>query len=137
MFPRFFRYRRTTHVTPKSYLSFLTGYKTIYQNQRSEIGDLAERMNTGLEKLVEASQSVAELALELADKEKELALASAKAEEVLKEVSQSPLLMLNNHFNRLLLYVSRIQVKSLRKILFQSKQVASECYPRRPIFIRT
>lgn len=44
-------------------------------------------MNTGLDKLVEASHSVHELSLELAEKEKELAIASAKAEEVLKEVS--------------------------------------------------
>lgn len=64
----------------------MTGYKTIYQGQRTEIGNLAERMNTGLEKLVEASQSVAALSVELAEKEKELAIASAAAEEVLKEV---------------------------------------------------
>lgn len=42
------RYRRTTHVTPKSYLSFLAGYKTIYSNKRTEIGDMAKRMNTGM-----------------------------------------------------------------------------------------
>ena len=43
-------------------------------------------MNSGLEKLVEASLSVAELAIQLAEKEKELAIASKEAEEVLKEV---------------------------------------------------
>lgn len=42
-----FRYRRTAHVTPKSYLSFLQGYKTIYKQKRDEIGELANRMITG------------------------------------------------------------------------------------------
>ena len=82
----YYRYRRTTHVTPKSYLSFLTGYKTIYADKKTFIGNLADRMNSGLEKLVEASQSVAELSIQLAEKEKELAIASKEAEEVLKEV---------------------------------------------------
>ncbi|VEL18485.1 unnamed protein product [Protopolystoma xenopodis] len=31
----FVRYRRTTHVTPKSYICFLTAYKKIYQEQVS------------------------------------------------------------------------------------------------------
>ena len=76
------RFRRQTHVTPKSYLSFVDGYKTIYAEKRSQIGELANRMNTGLDKLVEASASVAELAKELVVKEKELAVASIKADKV-------------------------------------------------------
>jgi dynein heavy chain len=83
----FNRYRRQTHVTPKSYLSFLAGYKKIYAEKRSEIGVLAERMNTGLKKLIEATQSVNELSKELVVKEKELAIANIKAEEVLKSVT--------------------------------------------------
>lgn len=83
----FNRFRRQTHVTPKSYLSFLAGYKSIYSDKRASIGQLAERMNTGLTKLIEATESVNELSKELAIKEKDLAVANVKAEEVLKTVT--------------------------------------------------
>lgn len=84
----FAKYRRSTHVTPKSYLSFLNGYKTIYAQKHTEISNLASRMNTGLEKLVEAGESVAELKKELAVKEQELTVANEKADKVLKEVAK-------------------------------------------------
>ena len=83
----FKRYRRSTHVTPKSYLSFLNGYKVIYNEQKGYLDKQAMRMDTGLDKLKEASESIAQLSKELAVKEKELAIASKEAEKVLEEVT--------------------------------------------------
>uniref|UniRef100_A0A8C7B547 Dynein axonemal heavy chain 8 n=1 Tax=Neovison vison TaxID=452646 RepID=A0A8C7B547_NEOVI len=85
----FQRYRRRAHVTPKSYLSFINGYKNVYTEKVKHINEQAERMNIGLDKLMEASESVAKLSQDLAIKEKELAVASIKADEVLAEVTVS------------------------------------------------
>ncbi|VVC98542.1 unnamed protein product [Leptidea sinapis] len=67
----FDRFRRQTHVTPKSYLSFLEGYKV---------------MTTGLDKLVEAAASVDVLKKELEAKDMEIKEATAAAEEAAAEV---------------------------------------------------
>ncbi|PAA70380.1 hypothetical protein BOX15_Mlig025839g1 [Macrostomum lignano] len=83
----FHKYRRNTHVTPKSYLSFLQGYKEIYSRKNAYYGDLASRMDTGLQKLLEAQKSVEVLSAELVVKEKELAVANKEAQRVLKIVA--------------------------------------------------
>ncbi|NWU79163.1 DYH5 protein, partial [Onychorhynchus coronatus] len=83
----FERYRRQTFVTPKSYLSFIGAYKAIYEEKFASVGCLSERMKTGLAKLMEADVSVNQLSKELAMKEKDLAVASKKADEVLLEVT--------------------------------------------------
>ena len=85
----FNRFRRQTHVTPKSYLSFLAEFKGFYSVKYAEIKMLASRMETGLAKLLEASQSVAELSDMLVVKEKDLAVASKEADVVLQEVTVS------------------------------------------------
>lgn len=86
-------------MTPKSYLNFIAGYKSIYKNKQTELNDGALRMDTGLEKLAEASSSVEVLKKELAVMEQELAEASQKAERVLTEVSyQTKCSLAVNHF---------------------------------------
>lgn len=77
-----FRFRRATHVTPKSYLNFIAGYKSIYLMKKSELDDGVEKMETGLEKLAEASASVEILKGDLAVMEQELAEASQKVNKI-------------------------------------------------------
>uniref|UniRef100_A0AAG5D7L6 AAA+ ATPase domain-containing protein n=1 Tax=Anopheles atroparvus TaxID=41427 RepID=A0AAG5D7L6_ANOAO len=85
----FERFRRQAHVTPKSFLSFLEGYKKIYRQRHDNIAGLAGRMQTGLVKLIEAAESVDVLRLELAEKEKEIVVANRAAELVLASVTES------------------------------------------------
>uniref|UniRef100_A0A5K3EIA0 AAA domain-containing protein n=1 Tax=Mesocestoides corti TaxID=53468 RepID=A0A5K3EIA0_MESCO len=84
----FKRYRRTTHVTPKSYISFLSGYSKVYSQQFASIQALISRLSSGLQKLDEAQESIAKLSVELVDKERELQVANAEAEVVLADVMQ-------------------------------------------------
>ena len=83
----FQKFRRTTHVTPKSFLNFIGVYKKIYQKQEHEIGILASRMTAGLDKLDDASKAVEVLKKDLAVMEQSLKEASAKSEEVLLNVT--------------------------------------------------
>ncbi|XP_008293860.1 dynein heavy chain 5, axonemal [Stegastes partitus] len=83
----FERFRRPTFVTPKSFLSFIDSYKVIYGEKIAHVGTLAERMKTGLCKLMEAEQEVSRLSDQLLLKEQELAVASRRAEGVLQEVT--------------------------------------------------
>lgn len=82
----YFRFRRKTSVTPKTFLSFLDAYKKLYKEKVDHISVLAQRMKTGLTKLVEAQESVDVLRTELAVKEKEIIVATEAAEKVLDEV---------------------------------------------------
>lgn len=65
-------------MTPKSYLNFIAGYKSIYRMKQCELNDGVDKMETGLEKLAEASTSVEILKKDLAVMEQDLAEASKK-----------------------------------------------------------
>ncbi|KAJ8938536.1 hypothetical protein NQ318_016906 [Aromia moschata] len=82
----FDRFRRRTYVTPKTFISFLGAYKELYKKKIDEIGVLAQRMKTGLTKLVEAQASVLSevvAATEIATKIKEEATVVKDKAEVL------------------------------------------------------
>jgi dynein heavy chain len=83
----FEQYRRRTYVTPASYLSFLNGYRDLYSDKKKVIDVLGNQMKTGLNKLAEAGESVAQLSEELKVKDVELQVANKETEEVLKTVT--------------------------------------------------
>ena len=50
------RFRRSAHVTPKSFLNFIGSYKAVYAKQEDKIGIMSGRMNAGLDKLDEVAE---------------------------------------------------------------------------------
>ena len=52
------RYKRHVYVTPKSYLSFLEGYRKLYSKKLKETRGLASSINSGLQKMSDAKLDV-------------------------------------------------------------------------------
>ena len=52
------RFRRNVYVTPKSYLSFLDGFRKLYSEKLAETRELASSINVGLQKMNDAKVDV-------------------------------------------------------------------------------
>eukprot|EP00198_Chlamydomonas_reinhardtii_P012689 XP_001702026.1 flagellar outer dynein arm heavy chain gamma [Chlamydomonas reinhardtii] len=85
----FEKYRRYVYVTPKSYLSFLQGYKELYAKKWSFTKELAYQIEGGLQKMFEAKADVNKMKAELAVKNQDLAVSAKEAEALLKQISES------------------------------------------------
>lgn len=85
----FEKYRRRVYVTPKSYLSFIAGYKDLYTKKLKAVKLLADKINSGLAKLLEAKTDVNKMKGELAVKNADLAEAQRVSANLLKEISAS------------------------------------------------
>jgi len=85
----FEKFRRNVYVTPKSYLSFIDGYRSLYQKKLDDVNVLADKINSGLSKLFEAKSDVKKMQVELTQKNKDLAEAQKSSEKLLKEISAS------------------------------------------------
>ena len=81
-------FRRSAHVTPKSFLNFINSYKDIYRAKEVEIEESSKRMEAGLGKLEEAAKAVDLLKKDLTVMEMELDQANKTAEEVLIRVTE-------------------------------------------------
>ena len=76
-------------MTPKSYLSFLSGYKQLYTSKHSEVMELANKVNGGLEKLDEAKKDISKMRNEIIVKNQELEVAQKESVRLLSEISES------------------------------------------------
>jgi dynein heavy chain len=77
------RMRRHVYVTPKSYLSFIAIYKTVYEKEYKKIDVEANNITNGLDKLAEASESISALLIISQKEEAELKEASAATDKLL------------------------------------------------------
>jgi len=85
----FEKFRRNVYVTPKSYLSFIQGYKELYNKKLVFTQELSVSIAAGLQKMFEAKADVNKMKAELAIKNQDLAVAAKEAEILLKEISES------------------------------------------------
>eukprot|EP00708_Paratrimastix_pyriformis_P001956 GAFH01000693.1.p1 GENE.GAFH01000693.1~~GAFH01000693.1.p1 ORF type:complete len:4356 (-),score=2006.36 GAFH01000693.1:5-11701(-) len=83
----FQRLRRYAYVTPKSYLSFIRSYMSMYTAKRDELLAMRERLQTGIEKLEKAGVDIEEMKKDLIKKEAELKIAQQSAAECLVEIT--------------------------------------------------
>lgn len=69
-------------MTPKSFLTFLDNYKTLYKQRLDNINTLASRMTSGLSKLIDAAAQVDMLRKELEKNQEDIAAKNVQVEAV-------------------------------------------------------
>lgn len=82
----FQRYRRQVFSTPKSYLSFISSYKSVYQKKYDAVNDDAKKINSGLKKLQQANEDVRVMKTQLQEKEVVLSHKRKETELLVKEI---------------------------------------------------
>lgn len=82
----FQKLRRNVYVTPKSYLSFIDMYQSLYQSKYEAIDVESQSIVKGLERLAEASAGVEELKIELKQEDIKLKEASDLVDKFVKEL---------------------------------------------------
>lgn len=73
-------------MTPKSFLTFLDSYKTLYKQRLDNINTLASRMTSGLSTLIDAAAQVDLLRKELEQNQEEIAAKNVQVEAVSIEI---------------------------------------------------
>lgn len=78
--------RRQVYVTPKSYLSYLQSYKTLYTEKYKELDTEQSNFTVGVKKINQASEAIKEMKKSLSIEEVQLKQATEKTDQLLKEL---------------------------------------------------
>ncbi|KAJ1446978.1 dynein heavy chain and region D6 of dynein motor-domain-containing protein [Pelagophyceae sp. CCMP2097] len=81
--------RRRVYQTPRSYLSFLADYRSVYSRKLAEVENKASRVVVGLDKLRQGAEDVESMKVVLADEEVELRAANATTTAMLGDLQRS------------------------------------------------
>ena len=79
---------RYNYVTPTSYLELLSIFKTLLKKKRDQVGSLKNKLQNGLNKLEFAAKNVAELQVELTDKQPVLKKTQKEVDEMMVEIAK-------------------------------------------------
>lgn len=82
------RLGRPNYVTPTNYLELVKGYCKLLIEKRKKVGDQANKLKNGLQKLSDTAVQVAEMSVELEQKKKIVAKATVECEEMLVVIVQ-------------------------------------------------
>ncbi|XP_034179159.2 dynein heavy chain 8, axonemal kl-3 [Osmia lignaria lignaria] len=119
----FDRFRRETYVTPKSFLTFLVGYKILYKQRLDNINMLAFRMSSGLNKLVDAAAQVDELRKVLEKNQQEIAEKNVQVEAILVTVNQKKS---EAETVKAKVQVSKEEAETILKVIAKEKSAAEQ-----------
>ncbi|XP_015430178.1 PREDICTED: dynein heavy chain 8, axonemal [Dufourea novaeangliae] len=119
----FDRFRRQVYVTPKSFLTFLSGYKTLYKQRLDNINTLAFRMSNGLNKLVDAAAQVDELRKVLEKNQQEIAQKNIQVEAILITVNEKKQ---EAETVKAHVQTSKDEAEALLKVIAKEKAVAEQ-----------
>ena len=81
--------RRANYVTPKSYLDFISNYRTSLSSNRTKISDMAKRLDGGLQKLRQAAVEVEAMKQELSEAKVVVEAATKECNELIEVISKS------------------------------------------------
>eukprot|EP00741_Cyanophora_paradoxa_P015322 tig00000194_g14791.t1 len=81
--------RRVNHVTPKNYLDFIQNYRKGLRENRKLVSDLRNRLDGGLQKLVQAAKEVEIMSVSLAESKIEVERKTKECNELMAQITEA------------------------------------------------